>query len=222
MAEPVEKVDPAVEAPKVDPDTEAALSLYRALKDPDTANEIVETLANKVGLRDKWAKDLTPKQVEKKLESLSAKFLREALGDKYTEFADKTGPAFDRAIEAMLNQRFGEQEAQTGLEKWEGAVDKFMSTATLTKEIEATMNELMADSPPNTNRKGFNAQKYLMRQYNNAVAELGIEAPKAPNSRASKGDDDGIPEFVIRDAPKNASIDDAIDAALKGIRFRQH
>lgn len=204
-------------------DVESAVSLFNALRDPETGMEIVETMARKAGLLDKKGevnKDLS----DKKKESLSKKVLQKALGKDYEQFADKVGPAFDEIIESYLDQKFGDMESTNSKSSWESHVDKFQETHTLTKEIEDTMRELMADSPPATKRDGFNAQKYLTRMYNMAISELDIEPPKSKgkgSSKQSKSEDgDDLPEIVFRDRPKNATIQDAVEAAMKGIRFK--
>lgn len=203
-------------------DIEASLNLVRSLQDPEIGREIVETMARKIGLLDKQGnvkEDLTEKQKE----SISKKILKKALGKDYEQFADKVGPAFDEIIEEYMGKKLGDIESRNSKVSWEGHVDKFTESHTMTPEIERTMRELMDDSPPNVKREGFNAQKYLTRMYNNAITELDITPPKRVNDKKRKSDDDGddVPEIVFRDKPKGTiSVKDAVAAAMKGIRFK--
>lgn len=198
-------------------DLESATSLYKALQDPETGMEIIKTLAKRAGLLDKEGDiKVKPGETQKEAESRAAKFLRKRLGKDYDKFSDSIGPALDELIQEALEERFGEAEANNTKNSWDKEVDKFNDNYTLTPEIEETMQELMQDSPPNFKAPKFNAQRYLGRMYRAAVEELGIENPTKPK-RTTKED---VPDFVVRERPKNASLDDAIEAAMRGIRFK--
>jgi hypothetical protein len=200
---------------------EAAMSLYEALQDEDTGKEIIETLARRAGLLDK--KDLEPKKDEtkKEAESRVAKALKKKLGKDYEKFSDAVGPAFDEILEEILNERFMERDSNNQTKSWSDNVDTFISNHEFTPEIETAMKEYIDDSPPNVGRKGFDAQRYLNRVYKAACEELEVE-PKEKGSKKKRGDStEDLPDFVIRDAPKNATLDDAVEAAIKGIRFKK-
>lgn len=216
--------------PAKDKDTDAALALYRALQDENTGPEIIETLARRAGLLDEnknkgGNKDNEPDDKPKK--SISAAKLRAKLGKDYEKFADLVGPAFDEIIEERLADLRKEYSTASATDKWSAQVDKFTENHELTPEIEDQMKELMADAPPNVNGKNFDAQKYLTRMYKLALDELEIEAPEPKAKKTSKhkpGKDDLIDDLndvKEIDAPKNATIDDAVNAALKGIRFKR-
>lgn len=197
----------------------SALSLYKALEDPDTANEIVETLARRAGLLDKDDEAVTNrKKTEKAMEGLLTKTLKNKLGKDYDKFSDIMGPALEEALETMLNEKFGEQESRSTANSWETGVNKFMESHTLTTEIEDKMKELMEEAPPNPKSKTFNQQRYLSRMYNAAIEDLEIETPPVRASRVNKSD---VPDFTMRPAPKNLSLDAAIEAATKGVRFKR-
>lgn len=208
-----------------DPDhASSALSLYEALQDPETGREIIETLAKRAGILDKTGDiKVKPGETKGEAESRAAKFLKKRLGADYTKFSDSIGPALDDLIAEVLDERFGAAEAATTKTNWDKAVDAFNDDYVLTEEIETTMKELMEDSPPNFNRKGFKADRYLGRIYKSACEELGVEAKtNRPAARSrSRSNDDELPDFVVRDAPKNVSIDDAVEAAMKGIKFNR-
>jgi hypothetical protein len=141
------------------------------------------------------------------------------LGSEFEGFADKVGPAFDKIIQTYLDQKFGETRAASSQEAWTANVDKFMEEYVLTPDIETVMSEMMADSPPNVQRPGFNAQRYLTRIYNNATEELGLQ-PRRKTSKKSESRDE-VPDFRVEIAPKTISVEAAVDAALKGIRFKK-
>lgn len=208
-------------------DLESSISLYKALQDPETGKEIIETLARKAGLLDKEGDvKVKPNETQKQAESRVAKALKAKLGKDYEKFADSVGPAFDEIIEDMLNERLGARDQQNTAKTWSDAVDKFNDSYELTPDIEEAMQEIMAEAPPNFKSDKFNPQRYLTRIYKNAVEELGAAIkPKKGTSRSTRsstrGNDDELPEIIVRDAPKNVSIDDAVEAAMKGIRFRR-
>jgi hypothetical protein len=217
---------PDDKAPKSDKDTEAALALYRALQDPDIGTEVIENLARRAGLleRDKGRRSKDNDDDNKPKESRAAKLLKAKLGKDYEKFADTVGPAFDEILAEAIGELKNSHNVDRETEKWGNQVDKFMDSHTLTEDIENKMRELMEEAPPNNTKKGFDAQRYLSRMYKNACEELDIEVPKARRSRSNDNDDtdDGNPpRFVIRERPKGATIDDAVEAAMQGIRFKR-
>ena len=201
---------------------ESAMSLYNALSDPDTGQEIIRRLADKAGLLN------TPKSVESqshaedRMEGAIHKALKGKLGKDYEKFSDAVGPALDEAIQSIINERFQQATVTNTQSGWEKSVDKFNGEYTLTPEIEEAMRELIEDAPPNLSRKGFDAQKYLDRMYNAAVDELGIEKPRRKSGTRGKEErDDEFPEFVVRPRPERVTVNDAVEAAMQGIRFRK-
>ncbi len=199
----------------------SAYSLFKALQDPETGREIIETLARKSGLLDE-VKPKDKEDVKDKLEGKITKYLKAKLGKDFEKFSDSVGPVMDQAIKEYLDEHSSKFESASTGRTWESNVDKFMEEHTLTTEVEDVMKELISDSPPNLKKQGFDAQKYLARMYKNAIEELGIEEPKSKKSGKSKSshsEDDETPDFVVRPMPKNVSLDDAVEAAAKGIRF---
>ena len=206
-------------------DLESATTLYEALQDETTGREIIETLARRAGL---LKEDLKPKPGEsgKKAESRIGKALKAKLGKDYEKFSDTVGPALDDIIQEMITEATGSLRGETTQDKWETSVDSFIKGHETTKEIENTMMELIQEAPPNFGRKGFDAEKYLARIYKNACEELGEEPKtkeaKGKRTRGRQADiEDEFPDVIERDAPKNATVDDAINAAMKGIRFKR-
>lgn len=209
-------------------DASSAMSLYKALQDPDTGKEIVETLARKAGLLDKEG-DIKkkPGETDKAAKTRVAAHLKKKLGKDFDQFSDTVGPALEEIFEEMLAERDSSSSRESAKDKWDGAVDTFNSQYVTTPEIEDLMKEMIEDSPPNMGRKNFDPQRYLARIYKAACQEADQEPKEkqasnkkgsSPRGRNSDGDDSGI---VVRDAPKNLTIDDAVEAAMKGIRFRR-
>lgn len=214
---PVPKLQ--INGKEVDPETaSSALSLYNALRDPDTSTELVENLARRMGLLDKKG-ELKPEVTEQKLQGRIHKAFRSKLGADYEKFADIVGPLLDSTIEEMFAEKLGEVENKGRSTSWASSVDNFADSHELTPDIERKMRELMEDAPPNIRGATFKADKYLSRMYNSAVDELGIEKPRTKSRRRNEDEDDA-PEFVVREKPKNIGISDAVEAALKGIRFK--
>lgn len=216
--------DPPPEV-KLTKEQQAAVSLYQALQDPETSSTVIEHLARKAGLLTEDKNKGGDDKKDDKKKSFSAAKLKAKLGKDYEKFADAIGPAFDDIIEERLAELTTRNTQQRETDRWTAEVDKFMGSYELTEEIESAMKDLMADSPPAVNREGFNAQRYLTRMYNQACAELDIEPKKAKGkgkrSRAEDIDDAELPDIREVEAPKSVSISDAVDAALKGIRFKR-
>lgn len=198
----------------------SAASLYKALKDPDTAQELIESLARRAGLLDKKDNNKADKKVtEKELGRLTKK-LKASLGKDYDTFSDKVGPVFDEAIEEYMQEHFGKTEAKFTESKWETEVEKFTDSHELTRKIENKMKDLMDEAPPNFKSGNFNAQKYLARTYKNALEDLGEDAPTSSKKVKKSKDEDSTDGITERPRPKSVSLDDAIDAAMKGIRYK--
>lgn len=213
-------------------DLKSAISLYKALQDESTGREIIQTLAQRAGLLDKSGEvKKKPGESDKAAESRVAAALKKKLGKEYSQFADSVGPAFDEILDEMLAEKLGADKGERAQEKWEAAVDKFNSEYETTSEIEEAMKELIEEAPPNFSRKGFDPARYLARMYKAACEDLD-EQPKIKTNRRGKGEtargrnsgaaeSDGAPDIVIRDAPKGVTLEDAVEAAMKGIRFKR-
>lgn len=198
---------------------EAATTLYDALQDESTGREIIETLARRAGLLDK--KEVKEDKPKDKVESRSAKKLREKFGKDYEKFADTLGPALDELLEERLEELRGGMEAEGSQAKWESSVDKFINKYQVTPELEEAMQELIEESPPNTRGARFNADRYLTRIYKNACEQLEVEPIEVPVKSSSRSKDEGFPDIKEIPAPKGMTLDDAVELAMKGIRVRR-
>jgi uncharacterized protein YjgD (DUF1641 family) len=195
----------------------SARSLFKALKDPDTAQEIIETLAKRSGILDKKGEPKgTEKQTEKALGKIT-KALQSKLGKDFDKFSGTVGPALDEAIEELLEEKFGRSEDNTVSEKWSESVDSFMETHQFTsKKVQTKMEQLVDRNPPNVKSKGFKAKEYLEDMWELAHARLNIELPTTEKEKEKPL----LDNTVERERPAKVSLSDAIDFAMKGIRLK--
>lgn len=223
----VEEKDPKDQNNKPDVDDDglseeeqkSARSLYKALKDPETAQELIETLAKRAGILDKKGEPREDKKAtEKKLGKIT-NALTKKLGKDFEKFSEMVGPALDEAIDEIIEERFGNVEANSTSDKWEESVDKFLENHETTSKVEKKMLEIIERNPPNLSRKGFKASEYLEDMWELAHRKLGISVPAEKEERRRGLRD--IPDITEKTVDKNISIDDAIDLAMKGIRIRR-
>lgn len=200
-------------------DIKSARSLYKALKDPETSSEVIETLARRAGLLDKKGGNTeTKKEVKDELGRITKKF-KSGLGKDFEGFSDKVGPLLDEAIKEYMEEHFGKASAKSSEAKWEGEIEKFQESHELTRKVEKKMQELMEDAPPNIKKDGFKAQTYLNRMYKSALEELGEEAP-APKKKSKDNDDDNESGIIERKRPAGLTTEQAVEAAMRGIRYK--
>lgn len=208
-------------------DLNSAISLYKALQDEDTGKEIITRLATKAGL-------LNPEgtvkrkegETKKEAESRAVKILKSKLGKDYEKFADAIGPAFDEIIEDALKDIKGRLDQPAPVitqREWNKEVETFMENYDLDSDLETAMMEAINDTPPKIHSENFDPKKYLRRRYMEACEELGVE-PKNKTKQNKRGssrrdNDDEFPDVQDREAPKGVTLDDAIEAAMRGIRY---
>lgn len=202
---------------------ESAIQLYRALQDPETGAEIVESLARRAGLLDKKGNLEDTSQSDKKIEGKIKKALKAKLGKDYEQFSELVGDVLDEAVKEYVDEIKESGSRESRANSWNSQVEKFLEDHVLTEDIEDKMKELMDEAPPNTKSSNFDPQRYLRRMYKNALEDLEIEEPEPPKkksgtSRKSRNDD--APDFVERKVNRPPTVDEAIDAALKGIRLK--
>lgn len=202
----------------------SALSLHDALSDETTGKEIIGTLAERMGLLRKDGELKDPKTAEAKLEGRVQRMLKTKFGKDYEKFADTLGPVMDEAIQEYLQEAIGNATANGEAVGWEGEVEKFTESHTLNAQIEQKMEQLITrNGGVPKGLRGKAAQEYLTDMYELAAHRLGVSPPEAErSSRRRSRSEDEIPEFREVARPKGPlSIDDIVEAASKGIRFRQ-
>lgn len=215
------------EEPKTEPKAEdhgldegelkSATSLYKALKDPETANEIIESLARRAGLIDKKGDLKDDKKDIKNVDGKIHKVLKAKLGKDYEKFSDTIGPLLDEAVREYLNEHTSKITATSEAEKWSNAVDNFIENREMPKKVEAKMQELIEEAPPNMGSKTFNAKRYLERMWKAALSELDMPVPGKDETDEIK---DFPKNFKVIARPEKVSTDDAIDYAMKGIKLK--
>lgn len=205
----------------------AALNLHSAMGNPEIATEIVGTLARNLGLLDKAGDVKDPKEAQTKLEGRVTKLLKSKLGKDYEKFSDAIGPVMDEAIQEYLNEHAASVESTSGEATWSGEVEHFTDTHTLTTEVETKMEEIIKrNGGIPKGLKGKAAQEYLSDMYELAVKKLGGIVQETDNDdeerplRTRRGRRER-PEFREVERPKGVlSLDQIVDAAMRGQRFR--
>lgn len=201
-------------------DAEAAINLYKAMQDPETSQLIIENLAAKAGFVKNGAITEKGGKTEDKLEGRIHKLMKSKLGKDYEKFSDVIGPLLDEGIAEYVAELKEGIEERSSAGGWQGEVEKFTETHTLTDEVEGKMEELIKrNGGIPKGLKGKAAQEYLTDHYEMAVRKLGIEPPKRKSSRDRSAIDE-IPEFREIARPKNPSLDQIIEDSMKGIRYR--
>lgn len=203
---------------------EAALNLHNALADESIGPTIIEELARRSGILDKKGDlKISETAAANKLEGRMHKLLKGKLGKDYEKFADIMGPIMDEGIQEYLEEHRGSVETSRGESAWQSEVERFTDTHTITDDIGAKMQQLIERNGGVPALKGSKAsQEYLDDMYEMAVKKLGIQIPDNPRERGrNRRDQDDAPEFREVARPKGVvSIDDIVDAAMRGQRFR--
>jgi chorismate mutase len=211
---------------EVSPEVAAsALNLYNALGDPETSSVLIRTLAERAGIlkEDGEIKGDKNKAADK-MEGRITRILKSKLGKDYEKFSDTLGPLIDEGIQEYLEEHMSKIGDTQAAGSWADAVDNFTETHTLTDDISSKMTEIINRSGGRPNLKGKEATEYLNDMYELAVHKLGIEPPDNPKE-TRKGRNrraiDDMPEFREERRPKGPmSIDDAVEAAMRGVRFK--
>lgn len=209
----------------------SAMNLHNALADPEVGKEIIEQLARRTGLLDK-NDDVKPNVTEKQLEGKVQKLLKQKFGKDYEKFADTLGPALDEAIQSYLEEHAAKVSGASAADSWSGAVEAFTENHQLTPEVEREMEKIITRNGGRPNLKGKEALEYLSDMYELAVKKTGgrvinddddtdsddkDDKDNAPRRRTRKSE---RPDFREVARPKNPSIDDIVDAAMRGQRFK--
>lgn len=225
----------------VDPETAAAaLNLYNSLADPEVGKEIIEQLARRTGLlKDNHVPD---KKEQKQLEGKFTKMMKTKLGKDYDKFSDTLGPVFDEAMSELINELKEEIGGKTEASSWEGVVENFFEDNRTTPELEREMERIIKRNGGRpAGLKGKAAKEYLQDMYELAAHKLNLnlktlkkisvesdetddtdeddEPVMRRSNRRSRRND--IPDFREVARPKGTlTVDEIVDAAMKGIRFK--
>lgn len=173
-----EEEDPAEDDELNEAGLAEAKRLYKALQNPQTANQVVAAMAAQLGL-------LGPKEPQTPKEEAKAKkeittILKEGLGEEYSFLADRLG----KSIDAIFQQEKEEQavkEQVTLRQQVEkeslNALDKLASkTKGESRKVEAKMADLSAKILPGP---GMSADEYMEILYTQATAGRTVQRVKA-------------------------------------------
>lgn len=210
----------------------AAHQLYESLADPEVGKEIIEQLARRTGILKDGDTKITPKE-EKQLEGKFTKLMKQKLGKDYDKFSDMLGPLFDEHLESLREEIKSELSSTSDAGSWESTVENFVGNHKFTAAIETEMQRLITRNGGRpTGLKGKAAREYLDDMYQLACHKLKVTPEEADNDEV-EGDEptprsrrrsrrDEVPEFREEARPKGPlTIDQIVDAASRGIRFKQ-
>ena len=197
-----------------------AKNLYKALKNPATAREIISVLARQAGVLE------TPKDVKEADKAITAVF-KEALGPDFAFIADKMAPALERVLlsqeeeyETKLQQiRQQQLSAQTETEV-EKALSKLNRvTKGDSRKFEGDMTRLMDDILPGRNTS---TEDYIFKLYRIASSEQSERKAKEKLANKINRNANDIPSRLAPAASvdtskgtKRVSLDDAIKFAAQ-------
>ncbi len=187
-AEAVETVEAEInqETPEEDGETVAAQQLYRALKDPDHAVEIIELLAKKAGL-------ITTREEKKEAKNLIHEALVEGLGEDYKWLADKLNPAINKILTAQqkqLEEKFDAQEARERQKESNDAVEKITGKFEDFKDHSKRIYQLMEEVVPSGK---LSQEQYLTKLYKLAKAEASEEKKSSDKQQRSDKSRNDVP-----------------------------
>jgi hypothetical protein len=165
---------------------ENALKFYRSITNPETAEQVLNSIAKRAGYE---LKSLNADQREAMVDEVEAT-LREALGDEYSLLPTGLSKALNRIINSKINRTATELEAlksrinanEEGLRK--AAVDEALAWATTEyPEFESKNKKILKEMkqfPPTPN---MNAREYIKK-----ICKLADIAPKqsVDNSRSNR------------------------------------
>jgi len=197
-----------------------AKNLYKALKNPATAREIISVLARQAGVLE------TPKDVKQADKAIKDVF-KEALGPDFAFIAEKMAPAIEKVLlsqkeeyETKLQQiRQQQLSAQTETEV-EKALSKLNRvTKGDSRKFEGDMTRLMDDILPGRNTS---TEDYIFKLYRIASSEQSERKAKEKLANKINRNANDIPSRLAPAASvdtskgtKRVSLDDAIKFAAQ-------
>ncbi len=202
-------------------DRKQAKNLYKLLKNPDTAKQVIRSLAEQNGL----LKVDTPSEVKKTKKAL-AELVEEGLGAEFKFL----GPQLTRVLDAVLNQEREERTTQiSSLESQqverdvENALSKLArETKGESKKIENKMLDLMSKYLP---APGMPVEEYIRGIYAQASAGRTAKTAAAQVTDRIKRNAKDAPSRLqsapgVSNAPKvlgKMNLEDSVNAALASI-----
>lgn len=219
------KVDkPKVETPKVEtpnPDQQAALNLYNAIKDPETSRTVIKQLAELAGL------DITEKKEAKQLQKTISQIITEELGEDNSILAEKLGPALEKVIAKAVEDQvkpIQETISETKKNEFSTRIDRTfkeleVETKGLSKQLDKRMAELMDELPPGPSTE---PEKYIRHIFKLAKSDYDeVERVKAQDVKRDQNKKSthvptGVNAERVKSGSKLPTIREAVQAAMRG------
>lgn len=212
---------PKVETPVVDPEQQAAVELFKALKDPERAGSTLQQLAQLAGL------DLVKKADQKVLTKGIKDLVKERLGEDNSILAESLGPLLEEVLEKAVEDRLKsikddltEQKRTEFAAKIEDTWTKLdTETKGLASKLEKQMLALMEDIDPGKNTP---PEKYLRHIYKLAKADYDeAEKIKAQNTKRDQNKkapsvQTGVNADRVKSGSRLPTIKEAVEAAVRG------
>lgn len=208
----------------------AARNLYRALKNPESAKQTIQALANSIGLTG----NETPKQVEKVAESMLDIF-KESLGPEFDFLAEKIGPAVEKIINKTVIEKTKDirdkisQDEQFKLQTEADTTianlsQRYFDTSELPKDFESKMSKLMDNFQPSgkmTPKEYVESIFYMVageQEITPKTKEVVRRMERASSDVSSRLNSRGVSSPVgASKLPTKMSLKDSIAAALTEI-----
>lgn len=216
------KTDDTVKESTLSPEQTAALNLFNALKDPETAGPTLRHLADLAGF------DLTSRKQQTELKKSISQTIAEELGEDNSILAEKLGPTLERIISKAIED--GVKPVTSAIEAQEQkkianeieATLKDLNTETkgLSAKLEDRMVELMEELPPSSK---ITPSAYVRKIYKLAASDFEeAEKLKAQDkkreinkSQVTVHSGVGNPDRV-KSGSRLPTIRESVEAAMRG------
>lgn len=228
---PPEKKEPAAAAPKetkeekpepTEEEKEAdklelanARQLYNALKDPNTRDNVIEFIAKQGGYTRGEKAPETKAEIKEAKDEIKAA-LEEALGDEFSFFTEKLGPALDKIItkklqDGMADTRaaLAEQEQEKMTARSERALAKlsteFFQEEELPANVKTGMKAYMDKVLPT---EDMDMKDYIEMAFYSTIGRLGITRKDAKTEKkVEKLRTDAPARLALERSPGSATAD---------------
>lgn len=199
---------------------EMALSLFRALKDPNKAADVIRVMAKEAGL-------LETKEEKKEAVKTIEEVIKEGLGEEYEFLAEKLGPIIKASVEiATKDVREAQAKSDQDREaaRIDTAINSVMGKYADSEKLQDDVLKLMDEILPSPDQK---VEVYIERLLKVAAAERGTPlklktagekiAQTRQNAAARLAAEGGKSESAVTPAAKAMDINQAVEAALAAL-----
>lgn len=210
--------DDAAELAQQKVETDNAVKFYRAITNPETAEQVLSNIAKKAGYK---LENLTPPQ-RKAIASGIEEALREEMGDEYSLLPANFATGIEKAVslhsknlqskiedlEARLTDR-DQREHQSATDqaiKWASETLTDFDTPQMQKRVLREMRDL----PPSS---GTDLRKYIVKMYKLAGGTVESNSQEVRNSRTKQNLDGRKPSDDVRGERSTKVINTLADAA---------